>query len=501
MVGVLVAAVIIELIIIFGTTAYTRWKSKATIDFTFANRQMTALAIGCTVALTPLGTPGVLGVPGTFAQNGLPGALMFCLGQTAAVAMVLLVTGPIYRQLNLRTAPDMIQLQYGGTARSIVTCVTAATAFGGLCLETQGLGAIIEAMTGIPIAIGAAIGAIVGILYMILGGMDEISKVNIINSIILYASLILAAAIVVYHISQGNGVRAINNYYLNGTNANGESMAWMLSLFKNREVFVAVGLTSLFSQMFAHPAGNAFIHPCVSAPDYQTVRKAALFGIPINGLFGFFIILLSVISIATPEYAVYGGASVVVMACALLPKWVVTLLLVGFFGVILSTFTMIIMGSGSMFVNNIYTQYYNLQATIKQKNTAMRIWVIVYGIAAMGMASLVPNITGAANWTFAWSIPVLFIVIFGLFYRRNTKAAIANLVVCWIINMLWSFTPLSEAIGLGHLKNSNAIMILFPSIVLCFILPWIFKGGKPGLIKEIRESNLEKIQDEMGLAH
>ena len=79
----------------------------------------------------------------------------------------------------------------------------AGVLFGILTVEAQGIGIIIQALTGWPIHQGAIIGGILGLLYVLLAGMREIGWVNLVNSIVMYAGLILATIFVGAHFAGG----------------------------------------------------------------------------------------------------------------------------------------------------------------------------------------------------------------------------------------------------------------------------------------------------------
>ena len=58
------------------------------------------------------------------------------------------------------------------------------------------------------------------------------------------------------------------------------------------------------------------------------------------------------------------------------------------------------------------------------------------------------------SWLFSWLVPVFWVVLFGLFWKRSGKAAVATLIAAWIANSAWSFTDLKVMIGMADIPNA-----------------------------------------------
>lgn len=74
-------------------------------------------------------------------------------------------------------------------------------------------------------------------------------------------------------------------------------------------------------------------------------------------------------------------------------------------------------------------------------------------------ATFLPPIVAAINWLFAWLVPVFWLVVFGLFWKRSSGAAILTMVVGWIANSLWSFTSLPAALGMETMPNAYITLV------------------------------------------
>ena len=58
------------------------------------------------------------------------------------------------------------------------------------------------------------------------------------------------------------------------------------------------------------------------------------------------------------------------------------------------------------------------------------------------------------NWLFSWLVPIFWVVVFGLFWKRNSKVAVTTLVAAWIANSAWSFTSLPQLLNMEQAPNA-----------------------------------------------
>lgn len=112
----------------------------------------------------------------------------------------------------------------------------------------------------------------------------------------------------------------------------------------------------------------------------------------------------------------------------------------------------------------------------------IRIAIVVIGAVAIALAAFLPPILGAINWLFAWVIPVFPVFVLGLWWRRNTRVALVTLIVSWIINCVWTFTPLPAAIGGIFADLPNGYIMIVVSFVI-FVVGCLTAKCEPGYFK------------------
>ena len=110
----------------------------------------------------------------------------------------------------------------------------------------------------------------------------------------------------------------------------------------------------------------------------------------------------------------------------------------------------------------------------------MRIMIICLAIIAMSVAAFLPPILAAMNWLFSWLVPVFWVVVFGLFWKRNATVAMATLISAWVANSVWSFSSISSVMGLP--ADINPYVTLVATLIVG-VIGNLAMDGEPGFFK------------------
>ena len=286
----------------------------------------------------------------------------------------------------------------------------------------------------------------------------------------MYVGLILATIFLAMRLPGGNFDSVTEHF----TSINAEHM---LSIFGNSQIMLTFALGIVIAVVFSQSINQMLLQAAMSAKNEITIKKALWVAAPINGLFGVFAVVIGLTAMSIPEFANMENAPKVAATTMLinyLPPWLAAMLLASFLAAILSTFAMTALSPATIFSMDIYKNLYKPNATEKEVTRVTRIAIVVLSIIAMAVASFLPPILAAMTWLFAWLIPVFWILILGLWWKRSTLAALITLTSVWITNTAWSFTSLPDALGVP--ADSNAYMALFLSIVMSLGTNLLFKG-------------------------
>ena len=477
--GILTAVVAYELltIVLVGiwvARIQSRRKGQESDTFTHAGHGLPVPAVALTLALTVLGAVHVIGVFEMTWGLGAP-VLWFSYAHVIMLCIITLATGRWVRRLKISTVPQFLESAYGLETRLLVSCAMIGAIFGIITLEAQGLGVLFYTMTEWPIHIGGIVGGVLGLLYVLLAGMREISFLNIINAVVMYIALILAVVFIGFALP-GDGYNTVAE--IHRAAENGPS----LSPIGDVGVIVGFGLPIILAIAISQSVSQMTLQTAMSAKSEMTLMRSMWIAAPVNGMFAVFAVILALAAMSMPEFADRGPkVATTDMLVELLPSWLSALLLAAFVGVILSTFAMTALASSTLFATDIYKRLFNRNADENDVTQATRIGIVVFGVLAMGVSVFMPPILNGVAWLLAWMTPVFWVLVYGLFWKRNQNVVVAGLLTAWTLNSLWSYTDISGWIGLGGVHNAY---VTFISGFVVMTLGILMFGGKPGMMKQ-----------------
>ena len=472
----LIAVLAYEVIIIVGLGLWIQRRQRQEHhkdEFALAGRSLPVPVVAVTLALTVLGTAHILGV---FEMAWILGAsaVWFSIAHVILLVVVCLGTGFWVRRLGVMTVPQLLDSTYGLETRLSVSCVMAGVMFGILTVEAQGIGIIFASLTDWDIATGAVVGGAMGILYVILAGMKEIGWVNVVNAMVMYIGLMLATIVVAMNLP--GGFDAVGSFYTENDQSH------MISIFGNTQIIQTFVLGTIVAVVFSQGTNQMLMQVAMAADSEKTIRRALLIAAPVNGMFGVFAVALGLAAKSVPEFQVLGQkVAATNMLVAYLPPWLAALLLASFLAAILSTFAMLALAIATIFANDIYKPLYRPGSDEKEQTRVMRITILVVAGIAIGVAAFLPPILAAMNWLFAWLVPVFWIVVFGLFWKRNQAVAITTLAASWVANCLWSFTDVPALMNMAGMPNAYVTLV----VTLLVLIPAnLMVAGERGLLRK-----------------
>ena len=480
---VLVLVVLYNVLVIGGIGLYLSQREKASgqvTDMATGGRNANLAMFSVTMAITYLGSAHVYGLMEmSFVMGAV--ALWFSFAHTILMCAICLGTGQWVRRLGCATIPELIGRIYGKQMRTITACISAMVVFGLVTLETQTLGIGISAISGWALGWAAVVGAILGTAYVTMGGIKQTMWVNLVNAIVMYASIIIAGIYLAFVLPEGwEGVR--QHYVTNGQD-------YKLSIFGTPDLLVGFSLAAVFSVVFAQSVNQQGMAAAMSAKDESVIRRSLWIAAPVNGLFGVFPVLCGLAAATIPEFADLGpklaGATLVVK---LLPTWLVVLVQAGFLGALLSTFAMSALAPATIFAKDIVGANTKGGLTPEQEMRLIRSVIIIVGSLSAALTFYNhPNVIRAITWLFAWLAPLFFIIVAGLFWKRSTKVAFVVVICSWLINCVWSIGPIKQfavSIVPGTAVLENAHITAITAFVLTVALYTFAKNTKPALFSD-----------------
>jgi len=484
--NVLLMVLVYNIIVIGGIGWYLKNKEKKVngiTDMALGGRDAGVAMFSVTLAITYLGSAHVYGLMEMSFVLGAV-ALWFCFAHTVLICVICLGTGRWIRRVGTATIPELIGKLYNKRLRTYTACVAAMVVFGLVTLETQTLGIGISAMSGWSLGWSAVLGAFIGTAYVYMGGIKQTMWVNLVNAIVMYASIIIAGIYLAFVLP--DGWEGVAQHYA----SNNEE--FKLSILATPDLLIGFSLAAIFSVVFAQSINQQGMQAAMSAANEKVIKRSLWIAAPINGLFGVFPVLVGLAAATIPEFAELGpklaGATLIVK---LFPTWLVVLLQAGFLGALLSTFAMSALAPATIFAKDIIGANVEGGLSPKREKNIIRYLLIAIGIIAAGMTFFLhPNVILAITWLFAWLVPFFFIIVVGLFWKRNSRVAHFVVMLSWGVNLLWSFTDIKQMIGLAFLENAHIVAIV--SLVTAVLGNLFAKKSKPGLLTKNNENQFSQ---------
>ena len=119
--------------------------------------------------------------------------------------------------------------------------------------------------------------------------------------------------------------------------------------------------------------------------------------------------------------------------------------------------------------------------TEKQEANYIRIFIGVGAVVTCLMALTLPTIVNMFTWVYSFMIPVFFLFIFGLWWKRNAVVGVTAFAASWVIATVWTLFPqVPQALHMGNVHICYVIIVV--SLVV-LVVGNLVCDGKPGYFR------------------
>lgn len=480
---VAIGILVYNLVIVLAVSGWIKIRAKThniEEDFILSGRNLPWYVIAATNALTCIGGGHIMGLTGQSWHTGFA-TMWFSFSMCLSFTFIMQYVGPWFRRMGFVTVAHMFEVVFSPIIRPIIVGVSVAVCWGIVSLETQGLGAIVSVVTGVPMWQGAVVGGIVGMLYVLIAGMKEVGWVNLINAILMYVAAILTLIFLGTRIP--GGWTSVNDFYM----SSGQSH--LFTIFGSGDIVKTYVIGTFVSCLFYNPIVQQCAQVSSSAKNSNHIKKAMRLAIPLNLMFSVLCIALAMVAQTLPDAAAMGdgGPAMLYMCVNYLPTWLCIWIVGVFMAALLSTFAMLTLASATHVIKDIIEEYYfnEKKMTLKQEGLYTRVAIIIFDVLCIAVSSLLPTVSPAIVWCFSWTTPMFIMFMVAMHYKRSTQACIITWVICWVLNMFLSLTPMLEVMGIGG--NNHAPVMLVVSLIFGYGLTALDKNAKPAFIKVYKE--------------
>lgn len=463
------------------------WSSRKTDEtssdgYFLGGRSLTGPVIAGSLLLTNLSTEQIVGMNGVSFRDGIP---IMAYEVVAAIAMVFtaFVLLPKYLKSGIATIPQFLENRYGKSTKTIVSLLFLLGYAISMLPTVLYSGALaINTMFDIPEKLGVgpelalwitvwAIG-IIGSIYAIFGGLKAVAVSDSINAVGLIVGGSLIPIFGLMKIGDGSvfkGLKTLTTALPEKFNIIGgpDSDVPFWTLFTGM----------IIVNFYYWGTNQAIIQRALGAKNLKEGQKGLLLAAFIKILGPFIVVLPGIIAF----YIFNGDLANADEAYPMVVKAVLPVAFIGFFaavlfGAILSSFNSALNSSVTLFGLDFYKEYINNEASERQVVKAGKTFGIVLALFSMGIAPLLYGVQGGIftylqelNGTH--SVPILAIVIVGIFSKRVSGKAANISILFSVVTYLITLYVIKPDISFLHLMGILFVLTIIIMFVVSKFVP------------------------------
>lgn len=191
---------------------------------------------------------------------------------------------------------DMYTKLYDEKLRIMMSAINIVVSWVIMSCEIQAMAVCVNAITGLDLQFSVYVSALIGFLYVIIGGMNQNAKLNQINIVLMYGGLILVVAFIAKTMPGGN-FGTIKNFFV------GSGCESMLSLTGPDGYMLHTAIPSMRTPILAFLTGRSMLQTCAAAKSEKALRRTAFFMAPLNAICGCLSMILALATLTIPQYA------------------------------------------------------------------------------------------------------------------------------------------------------------------------------------------------------
>jgi solute:Na+ symporter, SSS family len=419
----LIFCIIAYLSLNLGIGFWASKKIKNTEDFVLAGRNLSFMLATMVTFATWFGSETMMGAPSEFINGGILGVIEEPFGAALCLILVGLFFAKTFYRLNILTFCDFFKIRFGQKAEIISALLIVPSYFSWITAQFVAMGVLIQIILGTTLIQGIVLGAILVMLYTLLGGMWSVSITDFVHNIILIIGLLILAFVV---FKAAGGIHSVINKtpknFFRPIPLEFSIKEWTNYLF----AWLTIGLGSI-------PQQDVFQRVMAAKNEKIAVKSS------ISAGFLYISIALLPLFIALAAIQIYpellnGDQKMLILNMVL--KFTNPFMQVLFFGAlisaIMSTSSGAILAPASVIGENLIKPFF---PKISDKSLLfwIRLSIIFVTLQCIYMATKRQNIYELVGESSAFSLVSLFIpMVAGLKWKRaNTFGCIASMVCGW----------------------------------------------------------------------
>ncbi|MDL2323878.1 sodium:solute symporter family protein [Ruminococcaceae bacterium OttesenSCG-928-A16] len=432
---------------------------KSNEDFLMAGKSLGPFVLAGTLFAANTGGASTTGVATNVLNQGLSSAWYVI---AAGIGFVLVsFIAPYFRRSSSSTVPEIISKRYGKASHIFTAFTSIAALFMATGAQIIATASIINVLTGLDFKTAAIITTVIVILYTMIGGFASVAAANMMH--VLFITIGMAVAMLA--IVNNSAVGGFGQLFAKAgamTNSAGQNMD-LLSMTKVGFPTI-IGYIAMYFMTF--PTGQEIVQTFCSAKDGKTAKVGSVLAGVISALFALVPAIIGLVAYVCIDGFGADGPQKNALATATItfaPAIIAGLVLSGIVAATMSSASGNMIGTATMFTNDIFRPYINKGVKDDKKEVWIsRIAMVIVGGVGLVIAITASNVISVMMGAFALRSAGPFAAfICGLFYKNVTKrAGFISIVVGTIVAAVWIY-------ALGTPWGLNAMV---PGGIVAFIV-------------------------------
>lgn len=396
------AILIIYLVVLVGIGLVDFVRAKSFDNFTVAGRTQNTASVTFSMLATIIGGSATIGLIERAYNIGFPAFWWLAVG-SAGLLLQAIVLSKRVREMGLYTLPDVVELTMGKTAQVIASIIIIVSWVGILAAQFAASAKILSVyLPNLPLNVIVAMCAAAVILYTAMGGQFSVLKTDFVQFIFIAASVVVALVCLLADPAGGTAPVRIELF-----NEKFKTFQWIhLLVIVGGSYFIG---PDMFSRLF-------------TAKDAKTARRSSFLAAGILLAMSAFVALIGVVSKDLIPAAETNG---IIPAITLrLPKFAGILFSFGLLSAILSSADTLLVTLAAIAERNVFR---------RSNVTAMRIMIVVFGLAGMAIAFWQKNIIGLLLSAYSIYVPGIVPPLFAGIMFHNKRRGNKPLLVAAIV--------------------------------------------------------------------
>jgi len=446
---------VLYFLVVFGIGWYSFRETSDESDYWIAGGKLGWAVGGATLAATHTSAGTFIGTIGVIHTVGWSFAWLI-LTIPVAYWFTAAVLAPRFTRVRKLTLPDFIEARYDSkAARSVAAVIILIATVVYIQAQIVAGGLVANIVFGIPTTHGMIVFTIILLLYTMIGGMLAVVYTDFLQLVIMVLGALVSVPLALRHLGGFTEMMA------NVEAINPVTLSWE-----------GLPATLLFSM------GLAFMLGGVATPeklirlyamrDMRTIRRGVLFTIVVVTLVNLLVATIALTSVVFFPQLPTGDLAMPLIARAVLPSFVGSLMLAAITSAMMSTVDSLLIVAGSALSEDIYQTLFDPEASHERRLAVARI-----GILVVGTIPLILTLSGVAEGELVQFIVLLFTalmassffmpVVGGVLWRRaNKQGAIAAMVGGVTLTALWELfgNPDLDPVVPGFLASAALLFVV-----------------------------------------